>query len=392
MEGPAIFLISNLDHGGAPRLFVEVVNRLEDPRPIPVAMRRVSGPADALRDDRPLHVLPGPRLAAPWYLKWFNGPVGLWRRTRGLLTLVSKTDAGAVVSFGHRSHVVAMCARLASRGRVAVVLHSHETLSQNLHFAHGLFGRMWYEWFAYRFFRQADLVIAVATGVADDLVEKFGVPRDRIVVLPKPVDVERVRALARVPPAAWPQVPPGAPAIVGVGRLSRARGFDVLVRALSRLAADANAHVVLVGEGPERTRLETLARSLGVADRFHAVGFDENPWSYMRRADVLAVPSRTEGIPDVVNEAHALGTPVVAARCSDSVGEALEEGAAGVLVQPDDPALLADALTRTLEDGALAARLITGGRRRVTTLEPGSLIDRFAQHVATTAYVATRPG
>jgi glycosyltransferase involved in cell wall biosynthesis len=109
----------------------------------------------------------------------------------------------------------------------------------------------------------------------------------------------------------------------------------------------------------------------------------------MRCADVLAVPSRTEGLPDVINEAHAIGIPVVATRCSAGVEEALEEGAAGVLVQPEDAAMLADALIRTLEDGALAARVIQAGRLRVASLERSSCIDRFAQSISESLSRAT---
>jgi glycosyltransferase involved in cell wall biosynthesis len=389
MPGTALYLISDLDHGGAQRLFVETVNGLEDPRPIPVVLRSTAGLTDSLRPDRPVHVLPGPRGTAPWYLRWFDGPLGLWRRTRGLLSLVSATDASAIVSFEHRSHVIAMCARVVLRGRTPVILSAQETLSQDLHFEHRLFGRIWYEWFAGRFFRQADLLVAVAVGVADDLVAKFGVSPDDIVVLPKPVDVEFVRDLGGAVPERWPDVPPGTAIILGVGRLTRGKGFDLLVRALSRLAAHANAHVVLVGDGPEAGRLHSLARSLGVADRLHMVGFQENPWSYMRRADVLAVPSRTAGVPDVINEAHAIGIPVVATRCSASIGECLEDGGAGVLVQSDDPATLAEALTRILEDGALAARLMRAGRRRVASLDRATCVDRFGEVVSNTVAAGT---
>ena len=382
-DGPTLFLIPDLEFGGAQRFFVGVVNGIEDPRPIPVVFRQVSGLTDALRDDRPLHVLPGPTRSAPWYLKWFSGPVGLFRRTRGLVELVRLTGAVTVVSFRHRAHLVALLARLATRGRIAIVLSAHETLSASLQFEHGLVGRLCYESFGYRFFRQAHLVVAVADGVADDLAETFGVPRDRLSVLPKPVHAERILELGRLQPEAWPPTPPGAPVILGVGRLVRSKGFDVLVRALSRLAAHVNAHVVLVGEGPEASRLDALARSLGVADRLHRIGFTANPWTYMARADVLAVPSRTEGLPDVINEAHAIRIPVVASECSTSVADALAAGEAGVLVPPDDPAALADALTRTLEDGALAARLMERGHQRVATLSPEVAADRFAQMLET---------
>jgi glycosyltransferase involved in cell wall biosynthesis len=379
---PAIFLARDIGQGGVRRGYVDLVNRIEAPRPIPVVTRDAADLQEFLREDRPLHVLPGPPVSGAWWLRWVRGPLGLWRRTRGVTELARLTNASAIVSFRHRSHVIAMCARFASRGRIPVVLSSYETLSQNLLFEHGTVWRAFYEWFSYRFFRQANLVIAASNGIAEDLEERFGVPRDRLAVVPKPIDVERVREAAREEPADWPSMPPGAPVILGVGRLVRAKGFDTLVRALSRLGAHMNAHVILVGDGPEAARLEALARSLGVNDRLHRVGHSPNPWAYMSRADVLAVPSRTEGLPDVVNEAHAIGLPIVAAACSAGMGEALEAGAAGVLVPPDDPATLADAITRTLEDGSLVARLLHRGQLRVASLRPETAADQVATLLA----------
>ena len=380
-ESAALFLVPDLEAGGAERFFVTLVNGIETPRPIPVALRRGPVQAGVLRDDRPLQVVSGPaRTASPWF-KWFSGPVGLWRRTRAVLDLLTDTGASAIVSIRHRAHVVALCARVATRGRVPVVLGAHETLSQELLFEHGFVGRAWYEWFAYRFFRQADLIVAASEGIAEDLVEKWGVPRERIDVLPRPVDAEALRALSRQPPRPTAVAPPGASVILGVGRLTRSKGFDVLVRALSRVAAHANAHLVLLGDGPEGTRLDGLAESLGVADRLHRPGFVQNPWAHMRRADVLAVPFRAAGLPEVINEAHAVGIPVVASHCSSSVGEALGQGESGVLVHPEDPAALANALIRILEDGALAARLIRSGRSRIASLDPAAAVDRFADLV-----------
>jgi glycosyltransferase involved in cell wall biosynthesis len=204
---PVIFLAREIGQGGVRRGYIDLVNRIEAPRPIPVATRDAADMQDSLREDRTLHVLPGPPASGAWWVRWVRGPLGLWRRTRGVTELVRLTNASAIVSFRHRSHVIAMCARIASRGRIPVVLYSYETLSQNLSFEHGAVWRAFYEWFAYRFFRQANLVIAASNGIADDLEERFGVPRNRLAVVPKAIDIERVREAAREEPTGWPCLP-----------------------------------------------------------------------------------------------------------------------------------------------------------------------------------------
>lgn len=382
-----VFLIHDLTLGGAERVFVDLVNGIEAPRPVPVLVRAGGELGAALRPDRPLRVLPGPgsepaaglpRRARRRSSLSPAGPWSLWTKTRGLLELARTEEAAIVSTFLHKSHVIGLCARWLSRGRLRVVLNAHEHLTQSLSHLHRGFGRLFFREFARRFFRHADLVVAVAHGVADDLVERFGVPRDRVVVCPNPIDAERLRKLAGRAPAVWPGLPAGTPVVLGVGRLVHLKGFDLLVRALARLPGHVPAHLVLIGDGEEGERLDRLAARLGVADRVHRPGGTDNPWSAMTRADLLAVPSRTEALPNVIGEAQALGLPVVGADCSPGMREAMEDGAAGILVPPEDPEALADALVRGLEDEGLRARLAAGGRRRVAALGPDAVLSRYS--------------
>jgi len=382
-----VFLIHDLALGGAERVFVDLVNGIEAPRPVPALVRPGGALHRELRPDRSPHVLPGPGSepsvdrsgrARPRAGLSPAGPVSLWRKTRGLLELARRERAAVVSTFLHKSHVIGLCAKRLSRGRLRVVLNAHEHLTQSLVHQHRGAGRWLYREFARRFFRHADLVIAVGRGVADDLVERFGVPPGRIVVCPNPVDGERLRALARRPPAAWPALPEGASVVLGVGRLVRLKGFDVLVRALGRLPEHLDVHLVLVGDGEEGPRLDALAARLRVGERVHRLGSLDNPWAAMARADLVAVPSRTEALPNVIGEAQALGVPVVGADCSPGMREAMEDGSAGILVPPEDPDALADALVRGLEDAALRARLVAAGRRRVAVLGPDAVLSRYS--------------
>lgn len=375
-------------------MFVDLVNGIEAPRPVPALVRAGGELAGALRRDRAPRVLPGPGSASPAGRRgavsrpWGLSPAGawsLWRKTRGLLELVRDEDAAAVSTFLHKSHVIGLCAKRLSRGRLRVVLNAHEHLTQSLVHHHRGAGRWFYREFARRFFRHADLVIAVGHGVADDLAERHGVPRERIAVCPNPVDGERLRDLARRTPEAWPALPAGVPVVLGVGRLVRLKGFDVLVRAMARLPDHLDAHLVLVGDGDEAPRLDALAARLGIADRVHRTGSADNPWAAMARADLLAVPSRTEALPSVIGEAHALGLPVVGADCSPGMREALEDGSAGILVPPEDPEALADALVRGLEDAGLRDRLAAAGRRRVAGVGPDAVLSHYSALLETVA-------
>jgi len=184
--------------------------------------------------------------------------------------------------------------------------------------------------------------------------------------------------------------------LVAVGRFVKAKGFDYLVRAV-RLLGDRNKNVVLelVGDGEQRAALQRLAADLGVTDRIQFRGWQ--PFAAVReamnRATILVHPSDGlgDGLPNVIREAMALGTPVVA---SDVAGipDALRDGCGG-LVQPKDPAALAAALERLLDDPverqAVAARARSRAEERYDLWRNGA---RLAEILRTSRRSTRRRG
>ncbi|MBM3518063.1 MAG: glycosyltransferase, partial [Alphaproteobacteria bacterium] len=152
--------------------------------------------------------------------------------------------------------------------------------------------------------------------------------------------------------------PETAPLLLALGRLHANKAFDVLLRALVALPG---AHLCIAGEGPERTTLTALARTLGVADRTGFLGWRDDAPALLATADVLVCPSRREPLGNVVIEAWAHGCPVVAAAAAGPAG-LIRDDASGLLVPVEDVAALAAAITRALADAGLRRRLIAGGR------------------------------
>lgn len=154
-------------------------------------------------------------------------------------------------------------------------------------------------------------------------------------------------------------MPPGRRVVLALGRLHRNKAFDVLIRALPRLRG---THAVIAGEGPERADLLDLARREGVADRLHLPGWRQDTGALLATADALVCPSRHEPLGNVVIEAWSARRPVVAA-ASEGPSELITPDD-GILVPPEDPGALADALDQVMEDRARAASLTDAGRRR----------------------------
>jgi len=153
--------------------------------------------------------------------------------------------------------------------------------------------------------------------------------------------------------------------VVAVGRLSPEKGFDLLIDAFAEaVSLLPDIRLIIVGDGQERDNLQVLANGHRLAGRIYFAGYTETPGDYMTRADLIVLPSRSEGIPNVALEAMALAKPVVATRVGGTP-EVIRHQREGLLVPPEKSAALAAAMVELLENKPLAEKLAANGFERV---------------------------
>lgn len=151
--------------------------------------------------------------------------------------------------------------------------------------------------------------------------------------------------------------------IVAVGRFKAPKDYVTLVRALARLKTGA-FHARIVGDGPDRTHVESEIRRLGLADAVELMGEREDVDAFLDAADVFVLSSRSEGLPLSLLEAMAAALPVVASAVG-GVPEVVVDGETGTLVPPEDAEALSEALARLIESPELRERFGKAGRARV---------------------------
>lgn len=215
-----------------------------------------------------------------------------------------------------------------------------------------------------------DRYIAISGAVRDGLAAA-GVDPARTRVVYSGID-----PLGEVAPVDWrARLGLGAEARVlgSLGALTREKGYDDLLPALARIA-DPRLHLIVLGEGAERRRLEACAAGLGLGGRVHLPGSTDRPRDAMAGFDAYVQPSRAEGLGTSVLDALALGLPLVATTAG-GLAEVVEPGMSGLLVPPGDPPALAAALSRLLGDPALRARLAEGGRRRAAAFSAEAMVE-----------------
>jgi glycosyltransferase involved in cell wall biosynthesis len=353
-----LFVIGCLHGGGTERVLLRLLSGLDRGRFRPsLALFEARG---ALLSQVPadVPVLDCGRRGSGGQVRWF------FRLAR----LLETERPHVVVSFLWFANAVTVLARGLARSTARVVVSERSTVEGSREGAvvEGLRRAA-----ITALYPRADRVTANSQSLRRQLERRLGRRASRVVWMPNPVDLG-------TPVPGEPQEgrgEHGPPVVLGLGRLSPEKGYDLLIRALEQVPHPAR--LVLVGEGRQEGELRRLAGELGLAERVEFTGFLHDPGPLLRRASVFVLPSRYEGFPNALLEAMAAGLPCVATRCPTGPEEIITDGADGLLVPTEDPSALAAAIRRLLGDGALRARLGRAAAGRVAPFAVPAAVARF---------------
>jgi len=258
------------------------------------------------------------------------------------------------------ANLVAVAARRLSGVTTRLVLREAVSLKNRK-------GGVWQRLMA-SMYLHADAVVTLSPALEREMMEALSIPRRRLHCIPNPVDVAKLWSLAEAPLDDLRFESAEYPFIIAVGRLIEQKDHATLIRAFARVAAGTNLHLVILGEGPLRHRLEQLVRQLGLGERVHMPGHDPNPWRWMRRARLFVLSSRWEGHPNALLEAMGLQLPVVVTAYDEHAKELVRDHGCAVPVANADQ--LADAIMR---EASQSVRRIAKNLSSVTSVSSSYL-------------------
>jgi glycosyltransferase involved in cell wall biosynthesis len=255
-----------------------------------------------------------------------------------MLRLVRQLKPDVILSgMAHLNFLVLLMRPFFPRG-TRVLVRQNATVSAAL--ASGdlpFYSRLLYR----QLYRHADRVICQTYAMAEDLAAELGLAQERIVVLPNPVDLDGILA-SEGDPVQWRGA---GPHLLAIGRLSREKGFDLLLEALAAVRERfPNANLAILGAGTEEAPLKDKSRALGLEAAVRFTGHVDRPYAFFPGATLFVLSSRHEGMPNVLLEAAAGGLPIVALPASGGVRELLA-GRPGAWLAPE---ISASALTASL--------------------------------------------
>jgi len=278
-----------------------------------------------------------------------------------LVDYLKKERPDALISSMDYPNAVAVMARKLAKVKSRVVLTVHSTLSEEIARSKKPRIKAQVE-VDRRFYPQADSVITVSQGVADDLARTLNLPVESFTTIYNPVVNERLFQQAAEPLSHPWFSGDGPPVLLTVGGIKPAKDHATLLKAFALVREKRPVRLLILGEGKLRENLIRQAEELGISADLEMPGFLDNPFQYMARASLFVLSSVFEGLPTVLIEALACGCPVVSTDCPSGPREILDNGRYGALVQMADEKSLAAAILQALDARVNKDQLIARGK------------------------------
>ncbi len=360
-------LLPSLTSGGAERVMLNLSRGLLDRGfNVDMVLARAEGAFLSALDPR-IHLVD---LNAPRVLFAFPSLARYLRQTRphAILSSLPHLNLSSILARGWTLRQAQGDAGVKSR----LVLVEHNDLAHAS--AHGI--RRWEKFFPAMMrvlYPSADAVVAVSAGVADGLVSHAHLRRDRITVIHNPIVTPEIAEKAAAP-LDHPWFAPGqSPVFVAAGRLTIQKDYLTLLRAFAELRQRRAARLFILGVGELHDELAVQADGLGIGVAVEFAGFQENPFAFMSRAAAFVLSSAWEGFGNVLVEALACGTQVVATDCPSGPAEILDSGKFGRLVPVGDVSALAAAMEAAL-DHPFSKEFL---RERAQVFSVDAALDRY---------------
>lgn len=327
--------IPSMNGGGAERVMLTLANSLVE---------------KGLNVDLVLNNAQGP------YIKNISSKVNIveLKTSRAITSLIPlarylrKDKPDTILSAMSYINIITIFARELSLTKTRVVISEHAHLSASLIQMKKPLLRSMFKVLMSFTYPYADSIVAVSNNVADDLSNKLGIERKKITTIYNPIVSSDLLEKINRPINSPSLISSSEKTIVSVGRLADEKNFPMLIRAFNEVQKKVDSRLFILGDGYAENELKNLVSQLDLVDKVIFTGFIDNPYAFVKIADLFVLTSNHEGFGNVLVESMACGTNVISTDCPGGPNEILEGGKWGRLVPVDDIASLSKAMIDSL--------------------------------------------
>jgi len=330
-------------------------------------------------------------------LPLFRGPIKILTKVIFLFTRIftlkkikKEINPDFSLSFGPEANIVNVFSSLGLKKIKTIV--SVRTV-ESVHFKRYFFLLRWYYNFIMKFvYKLADKIVPVSNFVAKDLIENFGVKKEKIFVIYNLYDIERIKKDSKEDLREFKKLFSEKKVIISAGRLDSQKGFNYLIEAFKKVNENFSETIlVILGKGDFKKNLEKLVERLKLKEKVFFLGFQKNPFKFFKNSFVFVLPSLYEGFPNVLVEAMICQVPVIATDAPGAMREILSPnlkekkidglflGEYGILVPPKDPKAISEAISLFLNDEKLREIYIKKAFQRANDFKLENIIKKWKE-------------
>jgi len=370
-----LFIMWSASGGGAARSVIEILAGLDRSRVRPVLGRMARYDSERYESLIPSDV----------HTVDLSGHVGrlrAWSLARRLRSVVEDEGIDVILSNSTLPNMSVLRAVNLGRLRIPVIITERTNVLRSMGQIANPVVRAFETNDLRRLYRRSTHVIAISSGLRDQLVRDVGLSSERVSVIPNAFDLALYSRAAEG--VRRSKVKPPLPTVVSAGRFVPEKGFDDLLTAFGLVQRSTPCRLRLLGDGPLRGALRDQAERLAVLSQVEFCGWVDEPWEHIADADVFVLASWWEGFGRVLIEAMACGTPVISTACDFGPPEIIRDNHTGLLVPVGDSEALAEAIVRVLRDAKLRTALAEAGRNRAAEFGRRSVAAKYEALIAAT--------
>jgi glycosyltransferase involved in cell wall biosynthesis len=307
----------------------------------------------------------------------FEGIGSLVKDTKMMLHLIKRERPDIVFGMLHYACIMLSLVKVFLRNKVKVII-SPRTPSKaaiNFYFKESTLKKALWNFMVKFFCQHSDCIVVASDGIKEECISKYKAKRNKIVTVNNSIDVQSIEILSTE--SVNRKDSPDNFVISTAGRLSAEKNMAVLLNAFALLRRDIKAKLWIVGDGPERPRLESLAVSLNIMNDIVFWGFQENLYKFIRKSDIFVHTSLFEGFGNIILEAMACRVPVIATDCPFGPQEIISNMSNGILVPVSDEAALANALKMMSVDRELRRKLADEAFKRLSDFSVEKMVNKY---------------
>ncbi|MGI6317359.1 MAG: glycosyltransferase [Dethiobacteria bacterium] len=371
MRLKVLFVIENISVGGAERVFVNLLNNINNIIFDPVLVIINRG----------------------WHGNTYKTPKGVrlinldTKKTKALIPLartIKKEKPDVVFSNLAPINILCLMSKLLLRNNQTRYI-IRETTIRSISISETKSNpliRFLYTQLVRIFYPYADSIVALSNGSKEDLIANYGIDAEKIEVIYNPIDTVNIVSNSMEKVNDFPKWDSKFN-LISVGSLVKSKGYEYLIGAMKELITNRcqNIRLIILGTGPLENQLKELVTQYNLNNYIKFLGFRENPFKYMRKCDAFILPALWEGFGNVITEAMACELPVISTSCESGPKEIIEHSETGILVEPKNIGALVTAIQTLMDNPDYANTLAKNALRRVKDFDVSIIIKQYEQHI-----------